>query len=152
MMGRTKVAEWPFIFPNQFVAGCDAPVQQRGDLEPLLDMTHKTNGQEEFGSSEPSGSFAVRSRANAVQPGQSVGTDHNDWLIHQYVLWDTRLRSDGPKGKGYGLTRIPLDQSEFWLDHQSWLGEWGGEDGLWFGRFDRLDVVPALVPFRTLAG
>ena len=49
MMGPTKVAEWPLIFPNQFVAGCDAPVQQRGDLEPLLDMTHKTNGQEDFG-------------------------------------------------------------------------------------------------------
>ncbi|KAF3565209.1 hypothetical protein DY000_02015580 [Brassica cretica] len=48
MMGRTKVAEWPLIFPNQFVAGCDAPLQQRGDLELLLDMTHKTNRQEEF--------------------------------------------------------------------------------------------------------
>ena len=47
-MGRTKVADWLLIFPNQFVAGCDALVQQRGDLEPLLDMTHKTNGQEEF--------------------------------------------------------------------------------------------------------
>ena len=45
MRGRTKVAEWPLIFPNQIVAGCDSPVQQRGDLEPLLDMTHKTNGQ-----------------------------------------------------------------------------------------------------------
>ena len=44
-MGRTKVAEWPLIFPNQIVAGCDSPVQQRGNLEPLLDMTHKTNGQ-----------------------------------------------------------------------------------------------------------
>ena len=49
MMDHTKFAEWPLIFPNQFVAGCDAPVQQTGDLEPLLDMTHKTNGQEEFG-------------------------------------------------------------------------------------------------------
>ena len=48
MMGPTKVAEWPLIFPNQFVAGCDAPVQQRGDQKPLADMTLKTNGQEEF--------------------------------------------------------------------------------------------------------
>ena len=47
-MGRTKVADWPLIFPNQIVTGYDAPVQQSGDLEPLLDMTHKTNGQEEF--------------------------------------------------------------------------------------------------------
>ena len=47
-MGLTKVADWPLIFLNQIVAGCDAPVQQRGDLEPLPDMTHKTNGQEEF--------------------------------------------------------------------------------------------------------
>lgn len=45
MRGRTKVAEWPLIFSNQIVAGCDSPVQQRGNLEPLLDMTHKTNGQ-----------------------------------------------------------------------------------------------------------
>ncbi|KAF3570486.1 hypothetical protein F2Q69_00061542 [Brassica cretica] len=45
MRGRTKVAEWPLIFPNQIVAGCDSPVQQRGNLEPLLDMTHKTNRQ-----------------------------------------------------------------------------------------------------------
>ena len=44
-MGCTKVTEWPLIFPNQIVAGCDTPVQQRGDLEPLFDMTHKTNGQ-----------------------------------------------------------------------------------------------------------
>ena len=27
-MGRTKAADWPLIFPNQIVAGCDTPVQQ----------------------------------------------------------------------------------------------------------------------------
>ncbi|KAF2530700.1 hypothetical protein F2Q70_00029287 [Brassica cretica] len=70
----------------------------------------------------------------------------------QYVHQDTRLGSNGPKGKDYGLSRVLLDQSEFWLDHQSWLGEWCGEDGLRFSRFDRLDVVPALAPFRTYAG
>ncbi|KAF2570996.1 hypothetical protein F2Q70_00003737 [Brassica cretica] len=80
---------------------------------------------------------------------KSSGTDHTGRLIHQYVHRDTQLRSDGPKGKDYGLSRVLLDQSEFWLDHQSWLGEWCGEDGL---RFDRLDMVPALAPFRTYAG
>ncbi|KAG5393202.1 hypothetical protein IGI04_023165 [Brassica rapa subsp. trilocularis] len=83
---------------------------------------------------------------------QSSGTDHTSRLIHQYVRWDNWLGSDGPKGKGYGLARTPLDQSAFSLDHPSWLGEWDGEDGLWFGWFGRLDVVPALAPFRTLAG
>ena len=48
MMDHTKFAEWPLIFPNQFVAGCDAPVLQRGDQKQLPDITHKTNGQEEF--------------------------------------------------------------------------------------------------------
>ena len=48
MMGRTKVTKGLLIFPTQFVVGCDAPVQQRGNLKPLLDMTHKTNGKQEF--------------------------------------------------------------------------------------------------------
>lgn len=48
LKGRTKVAQWPLIFPNQFVAGWDAPVQQKGSLDPLVDMTHKTNGKEKF--------------------------------------------------------------------------------------------------------
>ncbi|KAF3552963.1 hypothetical protein F2Q69_00012801 [Brassica cretica] len=48
MKGRTKVAEWPSIFPSQSIAGWDAPVQQKGDLDPLLDMTHKSNGKEKF--------------------------------------------------------------------------------------------------------
>ncbi|KAF2535956.1 hypothetical protein F2Q68_00021053 [Brassica cretica] len=87
-------------------------------------------------------------RPGAAQERPS-GTDHTGRLIHQYVHRDTQLRSDGPKGKDYGLSRVLLDQSEFWLDHQSWLGEWCGEDGL---RFDRLDMVPALAPFRTYAG
>ncbi|KAF2537873.1 hypothetical protein F2Q68_00021567 [Brassica cretica] len=91
-------------------------------------------------------------RTYAGRSGTRLGTDHTVRLIHQYIHRDTRLRSDGPKGKYYGLSRVLLDQSEFWLDHQSWLGEWCGEDGLRFGRFDRLDVVPALAPFRTYAG
>ncbi|KAF2597331.1 hypothetical protein F2Q68_00008969 [Brassica cretica] len=104
--------------------------------------------------SEPSGSFAVRSRTVLARPGQSVGsrTDHTGRLIHQYVRRDTRLGSGGPKGRDYGLSRFPLDQSEFWLDHQSWLGELVREDVLRYGRFGHLDVVPALAHFRLLAG
>ena len=43
MMGRTTVAERLLIFPNYFVAGYDAPVQQKSKLGPLLYMTHKSN-------------------------------------------------------------------------------------------------------------
>ncbi|KAF2570686.1 hypothetical protein F2Q70_00004744 [Brassica cretica] len=104
-----------------------------------------------LGSGQRDSSANVHVRLNQVVPSRS-GTDHTVRLIHQYIHRDTRLRSYGPKGKYYGLSRVLLDQSEFWLDHQSWLGEWCGEDGLRFGRFDRLDVVPALAPFRTYAG
>ncbi|KAF3522085.1 hypothetical protein F2Q69_00050914 [Brassica cretica] len=34
--------------PEANVAGCEAPVQQRSNLDPLLDMTHKSNGKEVF--------------------------------------------------------------------------------------------------------
>ncbi|KAF3584652.1 hypothetical protein F2Q69_00029972 [Brassica cretica] len=80
------------------------------------------------GSSEPSGSFTVRSRTVLTRSGQSVSsrTDQTDRLINQYVRQDTRLGSDGPKGKDY--------------------------DELRYGRFGHLDVVPALAPFRLLAG
>ena len=46
MKGRTAVAERLLIFPNYFVAGYDASVQQRSKLDPLLDMTHKSNEKE----------------------------------------------------------------------------------------------------------
>ncbi|KAF3560086.1 hypothetical protein F2Q69_00012452 [Brassica cretica] len=69
-----------------------------------------------------------------------------------YAHRDTRLGSDGPKGKGYGLSRFPLDPSGFRLDHQSWLGELVGKDGLRYGRFGHLDMVLALVLFRLRAG
>ncbi|KAF3488323.1 hypothetical protein F2Q69_00052320 [Brassica cretica] len=191
MRGHTKVAEWP-LFPNQIVAGCDSPVQQRGNLELLLDMTHKTNGQgrllganhtkktrkvlikeqrvktQKFerkwndfidrSSSEPSGSFAVRSRrAWRVPDGQPGKAHAPTWFQHDPSPWtyarrDTRLGSDGPKGKDYGLSRFLLNPSEFRLDHQSWLGELVGKDGLRYGRFGHLDVVLALVLFRLRAG
>ncbi|KAF2559533.1 hypothetical protein F2Q68_00014788 [Brassica cretica] len=79
-------------------------------------------------------------------------TDHTGLLIHQYAHRDTRLGSDGPKGKDYGLSRFPLDPSGFRLDHQSWLGELVGKDGLRYGRFGHLDMVLALVLFRLRAG
>uniref|UniRef100_M4DFA4 Uncharacterized protein n=1 Tax=Brassica campestris TaxID=3711 RepID=M4DFA4_BRACM len=44
--GRTADAEGYLYSQSQFVAGCDAPVQQRSNLDPFLDMTHNSNGKE----------------------------------------------------------------------------------------------------------
>ena len=46
MMGRTTVAERLLIFPNYFVAGYDALVQQKSKLDPFPDMTLKSNEKE----------------------------------------------------------------------------------------------------------
>ena len=46
LKGRTADAEGCWYSRSQFVAGCDAPVQQRSSLDPLLDITHKSNGKE----------------------------------------------------------------------------------------------------------
>ena len=80
MRGRTKVAEWPLIFPNQIVAGCDSPVQQRGNLEPLLDMTHKTNGQGRLlGANHTKKTRKVLSKEQRVKT-QKVERKWNDFI------------------------------------------------------------------------
>ena len=43
LKGRTKVAEWPSIFPTSVGAWYDSQLHQKKNLESLLDMTHKTN-------------------------------------------------------------------------------------------------------------
>ncbi|KAF2575338.1 hypothetical protein F2Q70_00002658 [Brassica cretica] len=43
-------------------------------------------------------------------------------------------------------------RSRVWLDYQSLIVEKVGEDGLWYGQFGHLIVVPALAPFRTYTG
>ena len=46
LKGLTKDADWPSIFPTSDGAWYDSQVHQKKNLEPLLDMTHKTNDLE----------------------------------------------------------------------------------------------------------
>ena len=86
-MGRTKVADWPLIFPNQFVAGCDAPVQQRGDLEPLLDMlTRPTDKKSLLGANHTKETRKVLIEEQRVKT-QKVERKWNDLIIRSIYLF-----------------------------------------------------------------
>ncbi|KAF2592462.1 hypothetical protein F2Q70_00043074 [Brassica cretica] len=88
MRGRTKVAEWPLIFPNQIVAGCDSPVQQRGNLEPLLDMTHKTNRQGRLlGASHTKKTRKVLNKEQRVKTQKEVERKWNDLIDRSVYIF-----------------------------------------------------------------
>ncbi|KAF3531422.1 hypothetical protein DY000_02039527 [Brassica cretica] len=57
-----------------------------------------------------------------------------------------------PKERSHGLNRNWLELSWFWLDHQSWLVELAGRDGLQFGQFEHLVEDLDDAPIRTFAG
>ncbi|KAF3584742.1 hypothetical protein F2Q69_00031120 [Brassica cretica] len=88
LRGRTKVAEWPLIFPNQIVVGCDSPVQQRGNLEPLLDMTHKTNRQGRLlGASHTKKTRKVLNKEQRVKTQKEVERKWNDLIDRSVYIF-----------------------------------------------------------------